>query len=178
MVLLPFGQPDNEEHRSFCAEVCVRLGGDVARILDGPFGGIEHFISYAMRINSISDGVEAPIIALTRTNPLGLMVVNARRRIEAAVPALVRASWLVLVDAGWDPFFEANARGLGEIDGDPASGATWTLTEGSEYTVVSRLSKASSAALTDPIGATPPPSASGCRASARVTVRAPLSAKQ
>lgn len=136
IVLFPQGQPSDTVHKDACAEFYIRAGGDLARIIDGPFRSIEKFCELVRRIDGVVSGGQIPIIILSRTNPLMLSVVNVRRKIEAAIPSLRAATWAVFVDSQQDPFFHENARKLGALEPLPGGGLTWRGPSNEEYSVV------------------------------------------
>lgn len=115
MVLYPYGPPRRARHREICDELVVSLGGDVARIIDAPTVTLDRFIGYIGRIAVLREGEEA-IVLLHRTNPLALAVVNARRRMEGALPKLRDSRWLLFVDLDDDPAFVESARQLGTFE--------------------------------------------------------------
>lgn len=102
----------------------LALGGDVRRVIDGPFVTIDRFIRYASRIPGIAEGAR-PIVVLTRTIPLAMAVLNARRKIELAVPALQQATWAIFVDPAEDPFFEAAAHKIGLLSDRLSDAPIW-----------------------------------------------------
>lgn len=115
IVLYPYGQPRRARHREFCDELVVGLGGDVARMIDAPTVTLDRFVGYIGRIAVLREGEES-IVVFTRTNPIALAVVNARRRIERALPRLRESAWLLFVDVDDDPFFVESARKLGTFE--------------------------------------------------------------
>jgi hypothetical protein len=135
IVLFPYGQPANDRHRDRCSEIFLSLGGDVQRVIDGPFASLDRFVSHVQRIAVIHDGSECPIVMLTNTNPLALMVVNARRKLERSVPSLVRATWVLFVDQKQDPFFAQTAKSVGHLDKDRAGGLVWNGPDDTTYLV-------------------------------------------
>lgn len=102
----------------------LALGGDVQRVIDGPFATIDRFTRYISRITAIAEGAR-PIVVLTRTIPLAMTVLNARRKIESALPAMEEATWAIFVDPAEDPFFEAAARKIGSLSDTFAKAPIW-----------------------------------------------------
>lgn len=133
VVLFPYGQPPKAAHRDACAEFLLRAGGDLSRLIDGPFRNIETFCGYVRRIDGVADGSRPPIIVVTRTNPLALSVVHARRKIEAAIEALRAATWVLFVDPHEDPFFGDNARRIGNLQ---EAAGRWQGPEGTDYVIL------------------------------------------
>lgn len=136
MVLFPYGQAQDARLRDACTSMFIRLGGDVSRVIDGPFPSIERFCDHVRRLRAVTAGSEPPIVILTRTNPLGLAVLNARRRIESTIPALRVATWVVVVDTREDPFFDDNAHKLGNLEPQPDGGVKWSGPDHAEFTVL------------------------------------------
>lgn len=136
IVLYPYGHPRSDEHRELCSAFMLALGGDVQRVIDGPFVTIDRFIRYVSRIPAVTEGPR-PIVVLTRTIPLAMTVLNARRKIEIALPALQRASWAIFVDAAEDPFFEAAANKVGSLDGRLAEAPIWSGPSDAKFLILS-----------------------------------------
>lgn len=114
----------------------LALGGDIHRVIDGPFATVDRFIRYVSRIPAITEGPR-PIVVLTRTIPLAMTVLNARRKIEVALPALQRASWVIFVDAEEDPFFEAAANKVGTLDGGLGEAPIWVAPSDAKFLILS-----------------------------------------
>ncbi len=144
MILYPYGLPATGSTEA-CGRLILALGGDVNRVLDGPFADLEKFVGYVRRIPMLREGAppeERPIVVFTRTNPIGLCVLKARRTIELAVPTLRRAIWSLFVDPSEDPFFLENARRLGDLD-EPLGGMPiWRTFDGGAYLVLSAEARA------------------------------------
>ncbi len=134
LVMFPYGQPSNAAVRERCTRLLIDLGGDVRRLIDGPFSDLEQFIRYAGRLQ-LPHG-DAVIVVLTRANPLTLAVINARRRIEVGIAVLKDARWVLAIDPEHDPFFLQNAASLGSIRGNTSRGGTWSAPFDQEYTVL------------------------------------------
>jgi hypothetical protein len=125
IVLFPYGQPARDDHRDRCSEIFLSLGGDVHRIIDGPFASLDRFVAYVRRIQVIHDGSEWPIVMLTNANPLALMVINARRKLEHVMPALSGATWVLFIDSETDPFFTRTAQSMGAFEHDRSGVLHW-----------------------------------------------------
>ncbi len=123
LVLFPQGQPDSQEHRDRCAELVFWCGGDVDRFIDSPTETLDAFASYLGRIKGVPG--DQVLVALTRTSPLALTVVDTRRRLEAWLPILRAARWIVYLDRSFDPFFEATATRYGHLSGSLAEAPVW-----------------------------------------------------
>lgn len=136
IVLYPYGPPRSAEHRETCLSFMVALGGDIHRIIDGPFPTIDRFIRYASRIAAVNEG-SRPLVVLTRTVPLAMAVLNARRKIETALPSLQRATWAIFVDPAEDPFFEAAAHKIGALQQGLHAAPIWQAPGGHSFLVLS-----------------------------------------
>ncbi|MBI5654629.1 hypothetical protein HZC53_03190 [Candidatus Uhrbacteria bacterium] len=116
MALFPSGQPVTPKNRDLCSALLLHCGADILRFLDGPWSSQEQFIRYIVRFDEIVSGQVPPFVVLTRTNPLGLVVTNVRRRLCQVFVNLKLALWVIYVDPDEDPFFFANAARLGTFD--------------------------------------------------------------
>ena len=127
VVLRPYGLPDAETDREACTKFILRAGGDIDRLIDQPAADIERFARHAARIPVLRDEEPAdrPIVMITRTTPLPLTTVAARRTLEAAVPSLRLAAWMVYVNISEDPFFDRAASELGVVNGDLSTAPIW-----------------------------------------------------
>lgn len=127
LVLLPYGVPDQNGYREACSEILLSCGGDVDRVIDQPANDLDRFGKYVGRIPALRDAAvrEPPIVMLTRTSPLPLTVVSARRTLERMVPSLARASWILFVTDDDDPFFRDGATRLGVLTGELAQAPLW-----------------------------------------------------
>lgn len=136
IVLYPYGHPRSAQDRELCLSFMLALGGDVHRVIDGPFPTLDRFIRYASRIPAVSEGVR-PIVVFTRTVPLAMAVLNARRKIEIALPSLQRATWAIFVDPTEDPFFEAAAHKIGALQHGLHAAPIWQGPGGASFLVLS-----------------------------------------
>lgn len=134
IVLFPHGQSARPDLREHCASFFIRHGGDVARVIDGPFENVRQCMDRVQRIAAIAKGVERPIIIFTQSNPLAL-VLSARRTMEGGVPGLRAATWVILVDRAEDPFFERNARNLGTL-GQSGAEDTFAGPDGASFLIL------------------------------------------
>lgn len=137
LVLFPQGQLAGEDQRARCAELILWCGGDVGRVIDAPVDTVDAFASFLLRIRGVKDGSEQVMVVLTNTNPLALAVVDLRRRLEARLPSLRTARWLIFVDPQTDPFFESSALVLGHLTGPMEESPLWIGPQDSPYLVLS-----------------------------------------
>ena len=141
LVLFPHGQPAALPHRNRCLELLLRAGGDLGRIIDAPAGRIEQFATYCSRIRGIREGTEQVMVVLTRTNPLALTVLDTRSRLEAKLPMLRHALWVIFFSPEDDPFFMASAERLGQVHGKLAGAPFWEGPRGRRFLVLSPMVK-------------------------------------
>ncbi len=140
VILYPYGVPERAEHAELCSRFVVAAGGDLRRVIDGPFPTLERFIQFAARLPALRKAAIAnqrPIVVLTSTTPVALVVVNARRKIETAVPGLSRAVWTVFVDPAQDPFFFDTVASLGRLQGARDEVPIWRDPDDRPYLIVS-----------------------------------------
>lgn len=134
LVLFPQG-PARYEHRDACSALVVALGGDLRRIIDGPFPTLDRFVLHLARARVVSAS-EPPLIVLTRTLPLSLSVVSTRRHLERLIPELSDARWTIFVDVEADRFFEQSACALGLLDRPFDEAPTWHGPSGQSFVVL------------------------------------------
>ncbi len=137
MVLFPHGQPDSLRHRSLCSEYALRCGGDLARVIDAPSDTVDRFAAYVSRIRGLRDGSERALAIMTRTNPLALTVIEARKRLESVVPSLRRALWVIYADPEADPFFLSTVERHGTLGGPLEAAPIWVGPGPMRFLVVS-----------------------------------------
>jgi hypothetical protein len=140
VILYPYGVPSRADHAELCAQFVVDAGGDVRRVIDGPFPSLERFISFAEKLPALRESVIAnqrPIVVLTRTSPVAISVVNARRKIESAVAGLRSAVWAVFVDPEQDPYFFDTLKSLGRLEGEAKDVPIWFDPDERPFLIVS-----------------------------------------
>jgi hypothetical protein len=140
IVLLPYGLPAGEAAREQCTKLILQCGGDIDRMLDAPAGNVERFAKHVARVPVLRDeeSPEQPVVVLTKTSPLPLMVISARRTLEAAIPSLKSAIWLIQVDLKEDPFFVKSAQQLGILNADLSTAPLWFGPDQAAYLVFSQ----------------------------------------
>lgn len=124
VVICPHGLPRHVEARERCCNHLLHCDGDLQRVIEGRPGDLARFVEHLGRIRGLADGVP-PLVLLTRTNPLGLAVLQTRRALEDAVPELADAAWLVFVDELEDPFFMEAASRMGSVVGGDGTAQLW-----------------------------------------------------
>jgi hypothetical protein len=125
MVLFPQGQPATEAARARCESLVFRCGGDPQRMIDGPASTVDHFATHAARIAVLRDALEAPIVVFTRVSPIS-RVLLVRRDLEARLPVLAGAAWLLYFEPESEPLTMDTADALGDLDGGLAIAPLWT----------------------------------------------------
>ncbi len=136
LVLVPHGPPARPSARTALERVALACGGDLQRVIDGPAGEVDRFARHVARIAEVADErAPRPLVLLTPTTPLPLMVVTARRTLEQVVPALRTARWVVMVDTDEDPSFAETASKLGSLEGPLAACPVWLCHDGGVYLV-------------------------------------------
>lgn len=128
VIVLPQGPPADAGAREACLALLLRAGGDLQRVVEGVDPGSERAVRVLARLPGIGSSGAAPLVALTRCNPIALAVVQARLALEARVPALARAAWLLFVHD--DPFFADAAAHLGALDRPLPELPIWTCEAG------------------------------------------------
>lgn len=134
LTLFPQGQVLEPEHRDRCAEFALWCGGDLERFIDAPILSVDGFARYVDRIAAIRR--TQALVVLTKTNPLALMIVEPRRRLERLLPELRTARWMIYLDRKSDPFFLAMATRLGHLTSGINEAPIWVGPGDSPYLVL------------------------------------------
>lgn len=142
LTICPQGLPADPTVREACVAVLLRAGADAQRIIEGDGWPLDRFAAHLGRLQALrgAGGAvgSAPLVVLTRTNPVALAVLQTRRQIEESVPELERAAWLVFHDPALDPFFESSVAGIGTLEEgvDWASAPVWSAPHGYRFLIV------------------------------------------
>lgn len=136
LILCPHGLPRRDEARAHFFELLQSAAGDVERVIDAPSDSLERFAEHLVRLHVLQERRERALVALTRTNPLALTVLQARRTLEEAIPRLATVPWLIYVDLVADPFFFETAERLGTLDAPIDRAPVWT-TAGERFFILS-----------------------------------------
>jgi len=115
IVLFPYGQPVELSQRLVCEACLLCCGADTQRFLDGPWKNEDHLFRYVSRLSEAVQN-SAPLVVLTRSNPLPIVVLAKRRRLCRVMPFLRKALWIIFVDAVAEPYFFRDAVDLGRFD--------------------------------------------------------------
>jgi len=122
--------------------VLLKAGADTQRIIESEGWPLDRFAAHLGRMKALRAGSgavgSAPLVVLTRTNPVALAVLQTRRQLEEAVPELEHAAWLVFHDPGLDPFFESSVAGLGMLEEgvEWAAAPIWVAPHGYRFLIV------------------------------------------
>lgn len=124
-----------------CTDLLLRCGADLQRITEGRDWTVERFTNHIRRMPAVAGNGIAPLVLLTRTNPLALAVLQTRRVLEEAVPGLARASWIIFHDEQDDPFFVGAASELGSFDVAYEHGPIWTTSSEQRFLILGTHAK-------------------------------------
>ncbi|MCA9639847.1 MAG: hypothetical protein H6718_27310 [Polyangiaceae bacterium] len=129
-ILAPQGLPEDEYVRTalWSAE------GDLGRIIDAPTSSLDAYVSHLKKLRFLDSG-PAPLVCFVDTRALGV-VLMARALLEAEVPSLARASWLLLLQEGRAEHFAASAERLGTLDDSVDAVPLWKSRAGQYFVVV------------------------------------------
>ncbi len=138
LALVPYGWPPGDVAQA----TLLACGGDVERVIDRPADDLARFIAHVGRLPAVRDEAahEPAIVFLTRTSPIPLTVVSARRTLEAKLPSLRRAAWVLFVRAEDDPFFEQGAEQLGLLSAAMTDSPIWIGPDATAYLVTTEKS--------------------------------------
>jgi hypothetical protein len=134
LTLFPHGQVLEPDHRDRCAELALWCGADLERFIDAPVLSADAFARYVGRIAAVRR--TQALVVLTKTNPLALMVVESRRRLERLLPELRMSRWMIYLDRKSDPFFMATATRLGHLTGQIDEAPIWVGPGDAPYLVL------------------------------------------
>ncbi|MCC6213797.1 MAG: hypothetical protein IT376_02940 [Polyangiaceae bacterium] len=127
-MILPQGLPADPAVREACLALLLRAGGDLQRLVEGGEPASERGARQLARLPGVGGPGVPPLVLLSRCNPVGIAVVQTRAALQASVPALGRAAWLLFVHD--DPFFADAARRLGTLDRPLGELPIWTCGAG------------------------------------------------
>ena len=125
IVLFPFGHVSDPGARELCDGILLRCGADLGRIFDSPMVNVERYVKFIGRIDDVRNGSNPPIIVFTKGTPLPLNVIYTRRKLVQCFPGLQRSLWIIFVDPIADPFFENEARTIGDLDDELDKSPIW-----------------------------------------------------
>ena len=124
LTLLPYGPPPSTpESQEKCRGLLLYCDADLDRIHDKvwrsparyslppgvkrrEFDQLESFLDFARRLTALRSPLLSAMVVLTQTCPIHRMVIQARQRIEAELPTLARALWVIYAD----PYLDASPR--------------------------------------------------------------------
>jgi hypothetical protein len=136
VVIAPQGMPAESSGRERCSELLLRCGADLSRIIEGPRPTPGQFAEYVAGIRDVRDAMAPALILLTRISPARNLV-EIRDALEARVPSLTNAPWLLFADPLVEPDCIDGLRALGKLEGAIWDAPTWTDEDGGRYLVLS-----------------------------------------
>jgi hypothetical protein len=131
--------PANGESRERLSQLLLRCGADLQKIIDATQGSLETFAEYVAGISALASGKHAALVVLTRTHPPLEAIVQTRRMLQARVPTLERALWIIYADSLTDPLAHESLRDIGQLDGPLLEAPIWLGPDAQRYLVISPL---------------------------------------
>lgn len=125
------------EVTSAALDLLLRCGADAQRVFDGERWPLERFASLVSRIYALRAATIAPLVLLTRTNPVALTIVQTRRVLEEAIPRLSSAIWIIFFDPLTDPFFLANSLDSEDVGAALGDAPIWTSPRAGTFLILS-----------------------------------------
>lgn len=113
-----------------------RMGADTQRMIDGRGMEVGRYAAHLARIGALRLPGSLPLVVLTRTSPFAASILQVRRVLEASVPPLACAAWIVFHDELADTAFPDIARTFGELDRELELGPIWCLPAGGRFLVL------------------------------------------
>jgi hypothetical protein len=139
VVFSPYGPPQHSETAERYSGALLQCGADLQRIFDDPRGSVAAFAQHVSAIRALSSPDLSALVVLTRCVPVLESVVTVRRMLEAKVPVLENAPWLIYCDPLREPStFTALSQG-GTLEDDLESAPIWKGPDGLRYLVLSPL---------------------------------------
>ncbi|MDD5726434.1 MAG: hypothetical protein PHC53_03430 [Patescibacteria group bacterium] len=117
LTLFPHG-PSSPETQEKLRELLFHCGADLARIVDPHLHTLDRFVKFASRFDDLVDeeGASAPIMVLTKTEPVLHRVVLDTSLLVRELTATDKSLWIVyFTEKVKEPFFEDELRSLGEF---------------------------------------------------------------
>lgn len=118
LTLFPHG-PSSPETQEHLREMLFHCGADLARIVDPHLHTLDRFITFAARFDDMAkpgDATAAPIMVLTKTEPILQSLVMDASTLVRKLPATANSLWIVyFTRKAEEPFFEDNLHSLGEF---------------------------------------------------------------
>lgn len=149
IVLAPQGLPATAEARERCAELLLRCGADLCRVIEGPPRSIDEFGAYIASIRDIRDNLAPSMVLLSRLTPARALL-ELRLGLERRVPTLSASPWVVYADPLLDPDCIDQLRSVGSLRGAIWDAPLWTDADGGRYLVLTpHLRKSAEYGLAD-----------------------------
>ncbi|MHB8831415.1 MAG: hypothetical protein ACYC44_04880 [Patescibacteria group bacterium] len=119
LTLFPHG-PSSPETQPKLRELLFYCGADLNRIIDPHLHTLDRFVKFVSRsrFDDLADeeGVSAPIMVLTKTEPVLHRIVLDTSLLVRELPATDKSLWVVyFTEKVKEPFFEDELRSLGEF---------------------------------------------------------------
>ena len=181
IVLCPQGLPQNADARERALGLLLACGADLGRIVENGKRSVELFADHVAAIRNVRDGSEPVLVVLSRVTPARELA-EIRRVLEARIPALETAPWVLVADPETEPTAIEELSAIGRLDGAIWDAPRWRGPDGLRYLVLSpHLSQLARTTLRDRIAqeGAPPPQKSTFRnlripnAHERPTIRVP-----
>ena len=139
VVFSPYGPPQHSETAERYSGALLQCGADLQRIFDDPRGSVAAYAQHVCAIRALANRELSALVVLTRCVPVLESVVGARRVLEAKIPALENAAWLIYCDPLREPSsFTALSQG-GTLEDDLERAPIWKGPDGLRYLVLSPL---------------------------------------
>lgn len=117
LTLFPHG-PSSPETQEKLRELLFHCGADLTRIVDPHLHTLDRFVKFSSRFDDLADeeGSSAPIMVLTKTEPVLHRVALDTALLVRELPATDKSLWVVyFTEKVKEPFFEEELRSLGEF---------------------------------------------------------------
>jgi hypothetical protein len=139
VVFSPYGPPQHAETAERYSGALLQCGADLQRVFDDPRGSIAAYARYVSGIRALASRDLSALVVLTRCVPVLEAVVVARRTLEAKLPALENAAWIIYCDPLRDPSTFTGLSQGGTLLDDFESAPIWKGPDGLRYLVLSPL---------------------------------------
>ena len=128
IVIAPLGLPVTPEAEERCAELLVKCGADLGRMFVGNPQNFRAFENHLAQIRDLREGALSPLVLVCRVQPIERMI-ETRLSLEARVPALSKAAWVVFADSASEPTSSDALADRGVLDGPILEAPEWIAAE-------------------------------------------------
>jgi hypothetical protein len=139
VVFSPYGPPQHPETAERYSGALLQCGADLQRVFDDPRDSIAGYARYVSGIRALKSRELSALVVLTRCVPVLEAVVVARRTLEAKLPALENAAWVIYCDPLREPSTFTALSQSGSLQDDFESAPIWKGPDGLRYLVLSPL---------------------------------------